>query len=208
MNCILQIKTDKTVDDYSQRLTNFLGNTHTTQTIYSQTTLSAKPTFLPLYFYGNTNQTVNFLVAKDSANTLRVFIEGVSRRDNLDQLVTGVKHFFQNVKSFLDNNDIKYSQISATIWSEDEEMLKGEYQSYWVKFKSFIPDIPTGIYLSVLTIIYSIVQPKVEGTEATTPIENALKFALVNLLVAAIAILLWLFVKAFTKDTNLTFKIK
>lgn len=210
MNCILHIKTKETVDDYSQRLINFLGNNHTTQTIYGLTSLSGNLTFLPLYFYGNTNQTVNFLIAKDSANTLRLFIEGVTKRDNIDQLVTGVKLIFQNIKSFLDDNNIKHTQITATIWSEDEEMLRGEFQGYWKKFKSFAPELPTGIYLSVLTIIYSIVQPKIEAkaVDTPTPIETNLKFAGINLLVALIAILLWLLVKAWTKETNLSFKLK
>lgn len=210
MNCILHIKTKEAVDDYSQRLINFLGNNHTTPTIYGLTSLSGNLTFLPLYFYGNTNQKVNFLIAKDSANTLRLFIEGVSKRDNIDQLVTGVRLIFQNIKSFLDDNNIKHTQISATIWSEDEEMLRGEFQSFWKKFKSFVPELPTGIYLSVLTIIYSIIQPKVEAKvgETPTPIETTLKFAGINLLVATIAILLWLLVKAWTKETNLSFKLK
>jgi hypothetical protein len=210
MNCILHIKTQQAVDDYSQNLMNYLGNNYTTQTIYGLSSLSGNATFLPLYFYGNTNQAVNFLIAKDSANTLRLFIEGVNRRDNIDQLVTGVKQIFQNIKSFLDDNNIKHNQISATIWSEDEEMLRGEYQGFWKKFKSFAPELPTGIYLSVLTITYSIIQPKVEatGNEPPTPIETTLKFAGVNLLVASIAILLWLLVKAVTKETNLSFKLK
>ena len=210
MNCILHIKTKQTVDSYSQRLMNYLGNNHATQTIYALSSLSDNVTFLPLYFYGNTNQAVNFLIAKDSANTLRLFIEGVNRRDNIDQLVTGVKQIFNNIKSFLDDNNIKQIQISATIWSEDEEMLRGEYQGFWKKFKSFAPELPTGIYLSVLTIFYSIVQPKVEAnvSEPPTPIETSLKFAGANLLVALIAILLWLMVKAVTNETNLSFKLK
>jgi hypothetical protein len=210
MNCILHIRTEQVVDDYSQRLSNYLGNTNTVTTIYGQTSLSANTNLLSQYFYGNANHTINYLIAKDSANTIRLFIEGVSKKDNIDQLVTGVKLLFQNIKSFLDNNKIKYSQISATIWSEDEEMLRGEYQNYWTKFKSFAPELPTGIYLSVMTILYSIVQPKVEatGTEPPTPIETTLKFAGVNLLVASIAILLWLLVKAAAKETNLSFKLK
>lgn len=210
MNCILHIKTDKAVDDYSQNLTSFFGNNHPTQTIYNLTTLAGNATFLPLYFYGNTNQTVNFLIAKDSANTLRIFIEGVSKRDNIDQLITGVKQIFQNIKSFIDNNDIKHKQISATIWSEDEEMLRGEYQGFFKKMKSFAPELPTGIYLSVLTIIYSIFQPKNEviGTDPQKSFETNLRLTGINLLVAVIAILLWLIVKAATKETNLSFKLK
>jgi hypothetical protein len=210
MYCILHIKTQQSVDDYSQILMNYLGNNHTTKTIYELSSVSGNATFLPLYFYGNTNQAVNFLIAKDSANTLRLFIEGVNRRDNIDQLVTGVKQIFQNIKSFLDENKIKYNQISATIWSEDEEILRGEYQGFWKKFKSFAPELPTGIYLSILTIIYSIIQPKIEatGNKPPTPIETTLKLAGVNLLLASIAILLWLLVKAITKETNLSFKLK
>lgn len=210
MYCILHIKTKEAVDDYSQRLINFLGNNHTTQTIYSLTSLSSNLTFLPLYFYGNTNQKVNLLIAKDSANTLRIFIEGVSKRDNIDQLVTGVRETFQNIKSFLDNNGIKHNKVTATIWSEDEEMLRGEFQGFWKKFKSFAPELPTGIYLSILTIIYSIVQPKIETKvgETPTPIETTLKYAVINLLVAALAILFWLLVKAWTKEANLSFKLK
>lgn len=210
MYCILNIKTEQEVDDYSQRLMNYLGNNHTTQTIYGLSSLSGNTTFFSLYFYGNTNHVVNFLIARDSANTLRLFIEGVNRRDNIDQLISGVKQIFQNIKSFFDDNNIKHKQISATIWSEEEEMLRGEYQGFRKKFKSFAPELPAGIYLSILTIIYSIFQPRIEATgiEPPTPIETTLKFAGINLVVVSIAILLWLLIKTITKETNLTFKLK
>jgi hypothetical protein len=210
MYCILNIKTKQEVDDYSQRLMNYLGNNHTTQTIYGLSSLSGNTTFTLLYFYGNTNHVVNFLIARDSANTLRLFIEGVNRRDNIDQLISGVKQIFQNIKSFFDDNNIKHKHISATIWSEEEEMLRAEYQGFGKKFKSFAPELNAGIYLSILTIIYSIFQPRIEATgiEPPTPIETTLKYAVINLFIAAIAILLWLFIKAITKKTNLSFNLK
>ena len=210
MYCILNIKTEQEVDDYSQRLMNYLGNNHSPQTIYGLSSLSGNTTFILLYFYGNTNHVVNFLIARDSANTLRLFIEGVNRRDNIDQLISGVKQIFQNIKSFFDDNNIKHKQISATIWSEEEEMLRGEYQGFRKKFKSFAPELPAGIYLSILTIIYSIFQPRIEATGIVppTPIETTLKFAGINLLMVSLAILLWLFIKAITKETNLSFKLK
>jgi hypothetical protein len=210
MNCILHITTKQAVDDYSQRLSHYLGNNHNASNIYGSTSLSSNSNLLPQYFYGNANHTVNFLIAKDSANTIRLFIEGVTVRDNIDQLITGVKMLFQNIKSFFDCNKIIYKQILATIWSEDEAMLRGEYQCFCTKLKSFAPELPTGIYLSVLTIFYSIFQPKIEanGIVPPTPIETTLKFAGINLIVATLAIVFWLLVKASSKETNLSFKLK
>lgn len=203
MNCLLNIKTWKDIKDYEDNLKGYLGNSDDFDKIYQQT--SIKNVTYITYFYGRIDEKIISLFAKDTADTLRIFIEGVDKKDNLDQLVTGVKQVFNNVKYFLDKNKMKYSQISATIWSEGEEMLRGEYQDYWTKFKSFIPDIPTGIYLFVLTIIYSIVQPK-EGTAITT--ESGVKSAGINMLIVVLAVLLWLFIKAYNKETNLSFRIK
>lgn len=206
MNCILYITTAKDINNYEKQLNAYLGNPITIQEVFNLTTLSATQNYLPFYFYGNTNQTVNYLFAKDSANTLRIFIEGVTQRDNLDQLVSGVEYVLNNIKSFLNRNEIKFNQVSATIWSEDEEILRGEYQSFWVKFNSSIPDLPTGIYLTFLTILYSIIRPIFEGI-STTVLKTIIS-ALINLAIAILAVFLWLLVKACYKETNLTFKIK
>jgi hypothetical protein len=203
MYCILYLKTNIDIDEFSNNLVQMFGERNSTEEIFAMTSLSGTE-FLPLYFYGVTNQTTNFLFSKETSNKLRIFVESVSKKDNLDQLVNGVRNHFINLNEFFDTYKIKLSDISGTIWSEEEEILKGEFQGYWKNFKSNIPDLPTGIYLSVLTIVYSIAKP----ADTTESIKSKIVTALINLLIALISIILWLFIKAGKKKENLVFKIK
>jgi hypothetical protein len=207
MYCILHISTNREVDDYKKGLVKFLGNNYQTQTIYEMTTLAENEIFIELYFFGNTNQKVNYLIAKEGGNTMRIFVEGVNRRDNLDQLISGATQIFQTIRKFLDKNKIKYKEIFATIWSEGEEMLKGEYKGYWEKFKLFLPEIPTGIYLTFFTIIYSIFKPATKEGDIQL-LEPKIGIIVLDLLVLALALLLWLLIKAYYKEPNLTFNLK
>ncbi len=210
MNCILYITTRKPVEEFSKQLSSYLGRNHSVSSIYLQTSLSTNTNLLPQYFYGNANHTILYLVAKEDGYKIRLFIEGVNKRDNIDQLITGVKQLFQSIKSFLNSNKIGFKQISATIWSEDEEMLRGEYQSFWTKFKSNIPELPTGIYLTVITILYSIFQHKEvrSGDDSPSQFETNVKIAVINLLLTTAAIILWLLIKAIKRESNLSFKLK
>lgn len=204
MKCFLYIQTEKGISEFRDKLIAFLGVNKTTAEIFDLTTLKNPEQFLPLYFYGKTNQTANFLFASDNEHQLRIFIEGF-KTDNLDQLVTETNHIFNNVKGFLKKNEISFSKVNATIWSEEDEILRGEYKSFWKRFKSNLPDLPTGIYLVVLNILYSAFQPKGDGSETT--IENAMISIGINTGITASAVIFWLFIKA-GKDSEISFKIK
>jgi hypothetical protein len=202
MYCSLYIKTKENLEHYRQDLVDHFGGSNTEE-IKKETTSNKGS---QKYFCGSTNEKVNFLFAESNADGFIIFVEGKRSRGNFDQLITGVEIVFDDVKSLLDKHKVKCIKISASIWSEEEQMLTGVYQDYWVKIKSFIPDIPSGIILTFLTIIYSVVQPKIEGTDITT--ENAIKSAGINFLILLLAILIWLMLKASSKGKKLEFKNK
>jgi hypothetical protein len=213
MNCIIHITTKQAVNTLNKSLENHLGTNMEVAEVFAQTSLSEDDILANLqqqYFYGNINHSVNFLIANESANTIRIFVEGVNRRDNIDQLITGTNAVFQNVLQLFEKKKIKIKKASATIWSEGEEMLRGEYQKFWMKIKSFLPTISAGIYLTILTILYSIIQPylKLSNNSSTTTIEGTLKSAIINLFLVAIAIFIWLLIKAASEKSNLSFKLK
>jgi hypothetical protein len=198
MNCIIYIDTNKEISGFQETLSLYFGNTNTTAAIFNSTSLSGSP-FQTLYFYGNTNQTVNFLFSKESPHKLRIFIEGVVLRENLDQLTSGVKGILSQTLTFAKKNNVNLSNISATIWAEGEEMMKGEVPRYWVHFRSIFPDLPTSIYLSILIVLYSFIKPQAgSGT----------KDSFINLGIIILAILIWQFIKTGYKKRELTFKIK
>jgi hypothetical protein len=198
MNCIFYISVDVDFDSFQNGIINHLGGNQLLNT-YNQTSLQNNAQLLGLYFYGNSNHAVNYLLAREDGSTLRVFVEGVIKRDNLDQLISGIQGLFKRILKYCDQNNIKYTSIDSTIYAEDEEVLKGQFYSFKEKMKSNLPDIPTGIYLSALTVLYSLINPKTGD-----------KFweSVINLLLVGSAVLLWLIVKAISKKNELIFKIK
>lgn len=201
MYCTIYIKTKENLDHYRKELVDYIGSAKL-EKIKNKTTQNE---LTHEYFCGKTNEKVHYLIREDIADSFTIFIEGAKQRNNLAQLVTGVEQVFDDVKSLLDKLEVNCIKISASIWSEDEEMLTGVYQNYGVRFRSLIPDIPTGIYLAALTIIYSVLQPKIEGAGVTT---GTFLIAGINMLIVLLASLAWLLVKAYKRERNLSFKIK
>jgi len=205
----IELSTSKVTDDFSQNLMTFFGIGYNTQEVFNKTSLYFSQQFLPGipdYFYGYTNQTTNMLFAKNNANTLRIFIELTRRRENIDRLINSVKSIFSNLISFLNKNEIDYTNVSATILHEDEEILHGVYQSFGIKLKSTLFDLPAGIYLSVLMIIYSVLQLKHDGI--VNKWEDAFTRGGIQLAVAIISIIIWIVVRMLSNKPNLSFKIK
>ena len=205
MNCIIYIDTDKEISTFEGNFPLYFGNSHTTDNIFNNSSLSGS-TFGTLYFYGCTNQAVNVLVAKESPHKLRFFIESVARRDNLDQLTSGVRGILSQTKAFAKKYNVELSNINATIWAEGEEMIKGEIPIYWSHFRSFFPDIATSIYLSLLIAFYSFFKPQGAGVSSGTHTGITESFINLGLIIGAIVI--WLFIKTGYKKRELTFKIK
>jgi hypothetical protein len=207
MNCIVYFgKIQAKVGDFRPALVDYFGNINKTADIFNKTSINGDTCLLSTYFYGNTNQTVNFLFAQESENTLRVFIENQTKRDNLDQLINGVKHILGQLKSFFKKSKIECNEISATIYSEGEEVLTGEYQGFKKKLISLLPDIPTGIYLAILTVLYSLCQPKINSQIDEKNI--LLKNTFINLGIILLSVSLWLLIKSATSKKNISFKIK
>lgn len=124
MYCILQITTKTNTDEYIDKLITRLGRSKDIVDIYSKTSLASIEVSSPIsdYIYANANHNINYLIAIEDEKTLRFFIERVKNMENLKLLVEQVQYLFNIIKSFLKQNNIENSAMSATIYSEGEEI--------------------------------------------------------------------------------------
>jgi hypothetical protein len=209
MHCVIYITTKQPVNDYRQNLINIYLSKYTTNEIFDRTSLNGETDILESYFYGSITRNINFLLANDTSNRIKIFIETIDRRNSITHLEREVSIFFKDFIKLLKKHKIQHTEIKASISSEGEDLLFGEYEKFSTKFKSYLPEIPAGMYLLILTGLYTFIEQLLKDYYNKSPfcIQELFWSTMKNITLVFLSIIFWLVIKACNTKSNLSFKI-
>lgn len=132
-----------------------------------------------------------FLVFAPQARTMKVHVESTIKKSSLFQLRRFVDELTETMSDYLRYNDNGIKRVKALIYAEGDHLQSGERPSRWERIRDgFRENFLVKLYIPVATFV------------ATLLLGDDVEKALINVVAALVAVVLWVVGKAFLEKTE------